>query len=262
MVETASVIAPFGGTVFLGWGAWLWVIALVTALVAGIVRGFTGFGLALIVVTALAVVAPPVAIAPIAIMLDLFASVRMLPHVHRDVDRQGVLLMTLAALPMIPVGVWLLAVVDEEAMRLAIGVVVLFAVGCIGAGFGLKRPPGPGLKVLTGVFVGLMNGSAGIPGPPIILLYLSSPLPAAVLRATAVALFLLTDLVALIGVSVAGLVDLELVLRFLIMVPVVEIGVLIGSRCYGIADPAHIKRAALALLAFLAIVAIGRVLLT
>ena len=246
----------------LGWGPGVWALAAAACLVAGVVRGFTGFGLALIVVTAVSVLAAPVEIVPIAVILDLFASVRMLPHVHKDVDRRGVVLMTLGALPMIPVGVWLLAVVHEDHMRLAIGVVVLLATLAIAAGMGLKRSPGPSLKVVTGCAVGIMTGSAGIPGPPVILLYLSSPLPPATLRATAVAIFMVTDFAVLALLAVKGFVTAEVLLHCLILIPIVEIAVLFGRRLHGKARPDQVKRAALALLMFLAIVAIGRVLLT
>lgn len=246
----------------LGWGPGVWALAAAACLVAGVVRGFTGFGLALIVVTAVSVLAAPVEIVPIAVILDLFASIRMLPHVHRDVDRRGVALMTLGALPMIPVGVWLLAVVHEDDMRLAIGIVVLLATLAIAAGVGLRRPPGASLKIITGCAVGVMTGSAGIPGPPVILLYLSSPLPPATLRATAVAIFLVTDFAVLLLLAIKGFLTVEVLLHCLILIPVVEVAVLMGRRLHGRARPEHVKRAALALLMVLAIVAIGRVLLT
>lgn len=252
----------FENGLFLGWGPGIWALAIAACLVAGVVRGFTGFGLALIVVTAVSVLAAPAEIVPIAVILDLFAGIRMLPHVHKDVDRPGVALMTLGALPMIPVGVWLLAVVHEDHMRLAIGIVVLSATMAIAAGVGLRRPPGRVLKVITGCAVGLMTGAAGIPGPPVILLYLSSPLPPAMLRATAVAIFLVTDTVVLVLLSIKGLLTVEVLLHCLVLIPFVEVAVLLGRRLHGKARPEDVKRAALVLLMVLAIVAIGRVLLT
>jgi len=254
-------VTPAGADLFLGWDAAIWTLAAVSCLVAGVVRGFTGFGFALILVTAVSLLAPPAQIVPISLVLDIFAGLRLLPHVHRDIDRKGTLLMVLGALPAIPVGLYALTVVSDDHMRLGIGVLVLAAVTAIGLGLGLRRAPGTGLKLTTGVATGLLAGAAGIPGPPVILLYLSSPLPAAMLRATAVAVFLFTDAIALIGSGIAGLLSVELFWRCLILAPVVEIGVLIGRRGYGVARPEAVKRAALILLALLATVAIGRVLL-
>jgi len=242
----------------LGWGVEVWALTAAAALVAGVVRGYTGFGFALILVTAGSVLAPPADIVPISVVLDLFAGFRLLPHVRGEVDRRGAALMVLGALPAIPLGAMALAVLDADAVRLGIGIAVLLATVAIASGIGLKRVPGIGLKLGTGVAMGLLSGFAGIPGPPIILLYLSSPLPVGMLRATAVAVFLAIDLIALATMAAYGLVTGELLLRCLLLAPLVEIGQRLGHRLYGLADPAAVKRAALVLLAVLAVVAIAR----
>lgn len=244
-----------------GWTLEIWVLAAAASLVAGVVRGFTGFGFALILVTAVTVLAPPSEIVPVSLLLDIFAGIRMLPHVHADIDRRGSVLMVLGALPAIPLGALALSALSDDAMRLGIGVAVLVATLAIAAGIGLKRVPGTGLKLVTGATMGLLSGAAGIPGPPVILLYLSSPLPVATLRATAVAVFLVTDLVSVVVMGFYGLITMHLLLHCLVLIPIVEGAVFLGRRLYGRADPGTVKRAALVLLATLAVVVIGRSLL-
>lgn len=243
---------------WLGWDPAVWALAAAACLVAGLIRGFAGFGFAMILVMAVAVVAPPADIVPIALVLNLLTGVRLLPHVHRDVDRRGTVLLIVGALPLIPLGALVLARVDEAVMRLAIGVVVLAATLAIAAGVGLRREPGPVLKLLTGAVAGLLTGAAGSPGPPVILMYLSSPLPVATLRATAVAMFLVTDAASLVVLATYGLVTTDLLLRCLVLAPVTEAGLLIGRAFYGRADPRHVRHAALALLGVLAVTAIAR----
>lgn len=244
-----------------GWDANLWAFVAGACGVAGIVRGFTGFGFPLIVVTGSSLVVAPAEIVPVALVLDILASLRLLPHVQEDVDRRGALFLSLSAIPLIPVGAYLLAAIDPETMRLAIGVVVLLAVLGIARGFVLSRAPGPLPLSVTGAAAGFLSGIAGMPGPPVILLYLSSPLPVATLRATAVVFFLLTDVVALAALAFYGLIAMDLLWRVLILAPVVEIAVLGGRKLYGIVEPKWVKRAALALLAVLAISAIAKSLL-
>src|SRR3546814_6177703 len=105
----------------LGWGPGVWARAAAAARGAGVVRGYTGFGFTLILVTAVSVLAPPADIVPISVVLDLFAGIRLLPHVRGEIDRRGTALMVLAALPAIPLGTMALALLDEDAMRLGIG---------------------------------------------------------------------------------------------------------------------------------------------
>src|SRR3546814_12102088 len=101
--------------------------------------------------------------------------------------------------------------------------------------------------------MGLLSGAAGIPGPPLILLYLSSPLPVGMLRATAVAVFLAIDAAALVTMAAYGPVTVELLLRCLLLVPLVEIAQRLGHRLSGMADPAAVTVADLAMLEGLAV---------
>ncbi|MCR9072308.1 MAG: sulfite exporter TauE/SafE family protein [Alphaproteobacteria bacterium] len=258
VIPAADTATGVLGAVFLGWELWIWAAVVAACAVAGVVRGFTGFGFPLIVVTSTSLVVAPAEIVPIALLLDIQAGVRMLPSVRYDVDRRGVSLLTLGAIPAIPLGAWLLASLDPESMRLAIGVMVLIAVLVIARGYRMTRPPAPPLLAGTGVAAGLLSGSMGMPGPPVILLYLSSPLPVATLRATSVAFFLVTDIVALAALLWFGLIDASVGWRALVLVPVVELSVLAGRRLYGVTDPAHVKRAAMALLTVLAVIAIAK----
>ena len=63
---------------------------------------------------------------------------------------------------------------------------------------------------------------------------------------------------ALVAMAAHGLVTAELLLRCLLLAPAVEIGQRLGHRLYGVVGPATVKRAALAMLVALAVVAIGR----
>ena len=244
--------------VFLGWTGPIWAAVVGVCIVAGVVRGFTGFGFPLIVVTATSLIMAPVEIVPVALLLDILAGVRMLPSVRHDVDRRGVSFLVLGALPAIPLGAWLLSSLDAETMRLAIGVMVLIAVLIIAWGYQMARPPAPPLLTGTGMAAGFLSGTMGMPGPPVILLYLSSPLPVATLRATSIAFFLFSDLAALIAMLWFGLITETVGWRALVLAPIVELAVLGGRHLYGIADPAHVKRAALVLLTVLAVVAIAK----
>jgi uncharacterized membrane protein YfcA len=101
----------------------------------------------------------------------------------------------------IPLQILLLISLNTNAMRLGISVAILVSVILIARGFSFHKLPGSPLMLLTGGVSGFLSGSSGIPGPPLILLYLSSPLPISNTQATTVAFFLLMDSVALIGMA-------------------------------------------------------------
>jgi uncharacterized membrane protein YfcA len=247
---------------FLGWDILIWAVAVVVALIAGVVRGVVGFGYALIMISGLNVVAVPVEVVPLATILDLAGGINMAPKVWRDVHWKGARWLGLGALIGIPLGILLLVSLNPDAMRLGISIAILLSVILIARGFAFRRVPGSPLMFATGGMAGFLSGSGGIPGPPLILLYLSSPLPMVTTRATTVAFFLLVDTVALIGMGSQDLLTTETWLRAAVLAPISFIGIAIGSWLFTVARLEHVKTAALWLLAVLAIVGIVKVLVS
>ena len=86
-------------------------------LAAGLVRGFTGFGTALIVMPVAAAFLP----VPLAIALVMFAGMftwpLIVPRAIRESDRREVLVLAGAAIVTAPLGVRLLTWVDRDVLR-------------------------------------------------------------------------------------------------------------------------------------------------
>jgi uncharacterized membrane protein YfcA len=245
---------------FLGWDLTVWAVGGAACLAAGIVRGIVGFGYALIVISGLNLVTVPAEVVPLATILDLACGINMAPKVWRDVHWRGARWLGFGALIGIPLGIVLLVSLNPDAMRLGISLAILVSVILIARGFAFRKVPGNPLMFLTGGMAGFLSGSGGIPGPPVILLYLSAPLPIVTTRATTVAFFLLVDAVALAGMASQNLVGMDTWLRSAVLLPVSVVGIAIGSRLFVVARPAQVRTGALWLLAALAIVGIAKVL--
>lgn len=247
---------------FLEWETAVWVVAIGVCFVAGAIRGITGFGFPLIVISGLNLVALPVEVVPLATGIDLVLGIGMIPQIWREVHWTGARWLWLGAVIGIPVGISVLILLDPDIMRIGISVAVLISVILIARGFALGAVPGRGLILVTGGASGFLSGAGGIPGPPVILLYLSSPLPISTTRATTSVFFILVDMIALAGWASQGLIDDTTVSRAAVLIPIAFLGMLLGYRLYGIATPAQVKNLALGLLMVLAIVGIGKVLIS
>jgi uncharacterized protein len=222
--------------------------------VAAIVRGYSGFGFSLLAVSALSLVYTPSEIIPSIFMLELAASLHLLPSIWKDIHWKSLAPLTLGCLIATPFGVWLLANIPPAPMQIAMAVFVLLATALLWWGFALKSIPGKIGSTLAGVASGLSNGAFGIGGPPVVLFYFASPAGAAAGRASLIAYFLATDVIGLANQSVHGLVTWDAAWRALTCLPALLAGVWIGARSFKGANPETFRKAVLLLLAVLAVV--------
>jgi len=232
----------------------IWIIAysVVCVFGAAIVRGYSGFGFSLLVVTALSLVLPPAEIVPAIFMLEIAASMHLLPGIWRDIHWRSIAFLLLGCSIATPIGVQLLANLPAASMRIAIAVFVIIAVAFLWRGFVLKTMPGPIATVATGAASGFCNGAFGIAGPPAILFFFSSPAGVAVGRASLIAYFLGTDVIGLAFLAEADLTTRTTLWRFLILLPPLLAGIWLGARRFRSANPESFRRWVLRLLVLLA----------
>ena len=219
---------------------------------AAIVRGYSGFGFSLLAITALSLALPPAEIVPSIFMLEIAASLHLLPGIWRDIHWRSIGLLLLGCAVATPIGVQLLAHVPAAPMRIAISLFVIVVVALLWRGFALKTMPGLAATVATGAASGLFNGAFGIGGPPVILFFFSSPAGVAVGRASVIAYFLGTDTIGLAFLTQAELTTWATLWRFLTFLPPLLAGVWLGARGFKHADPEGFRRWVLRILVLLA----------
>jgi len=220
---------------------------------AAVVRGYSGFGFALLGVSALTLLLPPAAVVPPIFILEVAASLHLLPGVWRDIHWRALFWLTVGCLVGTPFGVYALAHVPAAPMTLALAVFVLIAAVLLARGHVLQSVPGPAATLATGAASGLFNGGFGIGGPPVILFFFSSPAAVSVGRASMIAFFLLTDVIALAWQGWNGLLNQSTLWRALMLLPALIAGVWLGNRGFIHARPAAFRRWVLRLLMLLAV---------
>jgi uncharacterized protein len=240
---------------------WILAYAGLAMFVGGVIRGYSGFGSSMFWVASVSLVVPPVEIVPTIYLLEIMASAHLLPKVWREVDKRSVGWLLLGALITTPVGVWLLAVMPADTMRVVISVLILAAVAVLSRGPVLGRMPGPLPTALTGALSGVINGATSMGGPPAVVYYLSTPLGAAATRACLIAYLLGTDLFSAAYAGGAGLISGEILLRSLGFFVIVLAGLAIGHRRFVATAPETFRRFTMILLAALALVGLVRALL-
>jgi uncharacterized membrane protein YfcA len=227
-------------------------------LVAGIIRGYSGFGFSMIATTSMTLVLPPVEVIPVVLVLEILASAWLLPRVWKQIDWRSLSWLSAGVLIGTPPGVYLLAHVPAKPMRAGIALAIMVLVALLWRGFQLKKMPGKPGTVATGLFSGFLNGSAAIGGPPVILFYFSSPAGVTVSRASIIAYFLGTDSLAWAVSLAQGLVTLKTGILTGILCAPLLLGIFIGNRFFTHSKAGEFKRKVLILLMFLALAALLR----
>jgi uncharacterized protein len=229
-------------------------LAIAIVFGAAIVRGFSGFGFSLLTITAMSLFYPPELIIPSIFMMELAASINLLPAIWKDIHWRSLVPLIAGTVIGTPIGVYLLSTMPPAPMQLALAVFVLAAVWLLWIGYSLKTMPGQTATIGAGTAAGLANGAFGIGGPPVILFYFASPAGAAAGRASLTAYFLAIDVIGLSFLSgMAGMVTRESMIRALIYLPALIAGVWIGHRSFRSVDEAKFRKVVLVLLAVMAV---------
>jgi uncharacterized membrane protein YfcA len=226
--------------------------ACVVVFLAAIVRGFSGFGFSLLAITALSLIYTPAQIVPSIFMMELVASINLLPSVWK-VHWRSLVPLSLGCFVATPIGVWALANVPAPPMQLALSIFVLIAVGLLAMNFALKTMPGPIASTAAGAASGLANGAFGIGGPPVVLFYFASPAGNFAGRASIIVFFIFTDTIGLANQYVQNLITWDTAQRALLFLPLMLFGVWIGARSFKSVDQALFRKIVLAVLALLAV---------
>lgn len=234
----------------------LLVFAIATFL-AGVVRGYTGFGSSALIVSAVSLIVPVSTIVPVVLCLEIAASVQMVPRVVDKVDRSILRQLILGSLVSIPVGQYLLIHMDQSTARLTVNCFVLAFVAFIVSGRIPRGWRGHRFHLVTGIASGLAGGMVAMGGLVTSIMLLASGLRIDILRATLVAMLFATCSYALLSGLLNGLVTMQSLALALILLPPLILGIRIGHRRFDPARTAFYRRATLTLLSILAITGIG-----
>ena len=237
------------------------IVTIMSVFVAGIIRGYSGFGFAMVAVTSMSLVLSPVQAVPMVLILEVLASIRLVPQVWKDIDWYSLRWLLVGSLFATPFGVYLLANIPELPMRISISLLALVAAILLMRGWAWKNMPGSPLIFATGVGCGLLNGAAAIGGPPVILLYLSSPAGVTVSRASIIAYFLGIDGMSLAMASLQGLTTSNTMLTTAVCLPPLLLGIGIGSKMFINVDKDSFRHHVLVLLIVLSIAGLLRALI-
>lgn len=242
----------------MGLGGLLWMAAVV--LIAGFIRGYSGFGYSAIVVAGSSLVTNPLHLVAVVALLEFLMSLQSWGGAGRDVDWRRVLLLMAGAALGLPLGLWALTAMSEDAARVVISGYVLAMCLILLMGWRLANEVrGPG-NAVVGVISGMANAS-GMGGLPVAAFFAAQPMQVAVFRASLIAYFPLLDLYSAPLYWANGLVTIDTFWAVLWAIPLTLLGNWLGGRHFFGSDPQEFRRFAILLLGALATLGLGKALM-
>ena len=232
----------------------LWVAA--AAALAGIVRGFSGFGTAMVYIpVASALYELKVAVVQLFIF-DLVASLPLVIGAMRHCTWREIVPLLVGALVGVPIGVQLLLLADPIVLRWAISITVLTILVIMGSGWRYTRTPSRPTTVAIGGVSGIFGGIAGLPGPPVILFWLGGQSSAPLVRANILAFFGLMSVISGTTFWANDLYTADIGRHALLILPVYAVALGAGALLFRGAGEWAFRFIAFAIIATIAVVAL------
>jgi uncharacterized membrane protein YfcA len=224
------------------------VLAGIVALAAGLIRGITGFGGAMVMAPPLALLLGPRVAVPVTLLLEGIAAMPMAWQTRDLVRWRLIGPIFAAACVTIPLGGYILVMADALTLRRAIAAAVIVCALLMLSGWRYSGPHRLATSVGLGALSGTMTGAISIGAPPVILYLLSGRDPVATTRANLTFYLIGISLVALVMLWMQDVLDLRSAWVALMFTPGYFCGLFAGTRLFSRFNDARFRQFTLLLL--------------
>jgi hypothetical protein len=232
------------------------IAAVAISALAGLVRGFSGFGSALIYIPLISAVYEPRIAAATMLLIDFAGTT---PFSIRELTRcnwREVLPIVLSAAAAIPVGSLALILVEPVVLRWVISAMVAVLLLILVSGWRYRGKPTLPAMALVGASSGLGSGAVQISGPPVIIFWLGGGHDAVTVRANLMVFFMAMNVVGCVTYVAQGLIARDVVVLSLCLGPPFFVAMWGGVRFFHAASDAAFRWIAYAIVALSALVSL------
>ena len=208
---------------------------IAAAFVAGLARGFSGFGAALIFIPLGGAIVGPKLISPVLLVIDGLATLGMIPPAWRAANRGEVFTMVVGAALGVPAGTAVLALMDPLTLRWIITATALCLLALLVSGWRFHGKPRPALGAGVGLVAGLFSGAAQLGGPPVVAYWLGGKSNFPRVRANVVLYFSISTVFSVVSYYAGGLFVQAVFALTVVALPSYAAGLYAGSWSFRLA---------------------------
>jgi uncharacterized protein len=225
------------------------IAAAAIAALSGLVRGFSGFGSALIYVPLTAAVYDPRVAAASFLLIDFATGLAFAFGVWRQAQWRDILPMVSAALVAAQLGTLILQYADPVLLRWGIALFIALLLPILMSGWRYHGRPLLIVTIAVGLLGGTLGGAIQISGPPVILYWLGSMHEPAVLRAKFISYFAIFAAGSVVTYIAHGLLTPQVIALALMAGPLHIFSMWLGGRVFHLAAERTYRRVAYGIIA-------------
>ncbi len=195
---------------------------------AAMTQGATSFGFSLIAVPLLGIMFPLQVVVPVLMIYSLILNSLILYNIREHVQLKKIIILVVFGMIGTPFGVYLLKVLEENTLKLFVGIIIVIvaAVNLSGVHFKIKNDRAAFIPV--GFASGLLNGSVSLGGPPIVLFLNNQKVEKQIFRGNLTLYFWMINLFSIPTYFFSGLITTEVISYSVYLFPGLILGTLIG----------------------------------
>jgi uncharacterized membrane protein YfcA len=229
------------------------VIVVGVVFAGGFLRGFTGFGAALIIVPVLTIIYTPQVAVVMHLLMEIPGVIQLLPSAIQKCEKKSILPLLVAVLAGVPIGALLLSTIDEQILHFTISVFVLIAVFLLASNWQYKGIISWKIMAGSGFLGGFIQGVVGMGGPPIVTILMSRQDSVTVSRANIIVAMSTMILIALPNQWANGLVTIKVLILGCTAGPIYLLATYAGSKFFIAGGERFFRLVALIMLGAIAI---------
>ncbi|WP_458791403.1 sulfite exporter TauE/SafE family protein [Yoonia sp. MH D7] len=214
---------------------------------AAFVRGYSGFGFSAIFIAFASLLTNPIPLIPVVFTCEIAMTALQARNIRPHIDWRRVLTLLAGAALALPFSVWVMLRVGEDTARFSISAIIFIMALILLSGWSLHSALRTKGHLGIGVISGLCN-AAGVGGLPVAAFMTAQSIPANVFRATMIVYLTGLDLMTLPLMWAGGMVTWDTAIGAAFALPILALGVQLGSRQFLSATPKTFRRFAVMLL--------------
>ena len=204
-------------------------ILILICFFAGLIRGFSGFGLSAFVMSLALTIIPPIELIPVCWWMEFVASVFMIRNGWKHSDKKISIILWLGAVLGLPIGIALTTILDFQTSKIVALVLISMLALILLRNFKIQFLSTSVGTISSGVFAGVATGLASIGGMIVAIYVLAIQNSATRVRASLVLYIFLNSVTTFIFLILFDVMDHKAFVRGVLLAVPSSIGVVLGS---------------------------------